>query len=238
MGRIQSIQSFSTVDGPGTRCVVFLQGCPVECIFCHNPGGWSPEGGQDIDVETLLRRLERFRPFLQTPGLTISGGEPMMQPDFTLDLIHAAKHEGWHVAVDTSGWGPTETFIKVAEASDLVILSVKHPLTPEKVIHCDPKILSNNRKALASLSVPVILRYVLIPGWTDEPEALKAVGNLAKTQPNLLRVEVLPFNNLASDKWAKLGRLSPVFTGNAFNVSEAQIRQAEEIIRDSMLETL
>lgn len=234
MGRIQSIQSFSTVDGPGTRCVVFLQGCPVGCIFCHNPGGWSLEGGEEIDSETLIRRLERFRTFLQAPGLTISGGEPMMQPGYTLELIQGAKREGWHVAVDTSGWGSTETFVKVAGAADLVILSIKHPLTPEKVIHCDPQILSANRNALASLPVPVILRYVLIPGWTDDPEALKEVGNLAKAQPNLVRVEVLPFNNLAGDKWAKLGRQSPVFAGNAFNVSEAKLRQAEEIIRNSI----
>lgn len=231
MGRIQSIQSFSTVDGPGSRCVVFLQGCPVGCLFCHNPGGWTPNGGEETDVDQLLLRLERFRPFLHDPGLTISGGEPMMQPDFTLNLIKAAQNEGWHVALDTSGWGPNETFLKVAGAADLVILSIKHPLTPEKTIQCDPQSLITNRNALASLPVPVILRYVLIPGWTDEPEALSAFGALAKAQPNLVRFEVLPFNNLAGDKWAKLGRESPLFTENTLNVSEAQIRQAEEIIQ-------
>lgn len=231
MGRIQSIQSFSTVDGPGTRCVVFLQGCPVGCVFCHNPGGWKLDGGEEIDVETLLRRLERFQPFLQAPGLTISGGEPMMQPDFTMDLVQGAKSEGWNVALDTSGWGPNDTFLKVAGAADLVIFSIKHSLNPETLIHCNPQSLIANWHALAALPVPVILRYVLIPGWTDQPEALKALGALAKAQPNLLRAEVLPFNNLAGDKWAKLGRESPLFTGNTLNVSEAQIRKAEEIIQ-------
>ena len=113
MGRIQSIQSFGTaVDGPGTRCVVFLQGCPVGCLFCHNPGAWAMDGGVESDVEQLLGRLERFRPFLQTPGLTISGGEPMAQPEFTLELIQKAKSEGWHVALDTSGWGPVGSISK------------------------------------------------------------------------------------------------------------------------------
>ena len=112
MGRIQSIQSFSTVDGPGTRCVVFLQGCPVSCMFCHNPGAWAMDGGVETDAEQLLSRLERFRPFLQTPGLTISGGEPMAQPEFTLELIRSAKKEGWHVALDTSGWGPAGSISK------------------------------------------------------------------------------------------------------------------------------
>jgi pyruvate formate lyase activating enzyme len=231
MGRIQSIQSFSTVDGPGTRCVVFLQGCPVGCIFCHNPGGWAADGGEEMDIDQLLLRLERFRPFLYSPGLTVSGGEPMMQPDFTLDLIQSAKNEGWHVALDTSGWGPVEAFLKVAGTADLVIFSIKHPLTPEKLIHCDPESLKTNWQALTSLTVPVILRYVLIPGWTDQPEALAALGALVKAQPNLERVEVLPFNSLAGDKWAGLGRGSPLFNGNKLNVTEAQLQNAEEIIK-------
>jgi pyruvate formate lyase activating enzyme len=203
-------------------------------LFCHNPGGWTTNGGVEIDVDQLLLRLERFRPFLQEPGLTISGGEPMVQPDFTLELIKAAQNEGWHVALDTSGWGANETFLKVAGAADLVILSVKHPLTPEKIIQCAPQSLITNRSALASLPVPVILRYVLIPGWTDSPEALSAFGALAKAQPNLVRIEVLPFNNLAKDKWTKLGQESPLFAENTLKVSESQIRKAEEIIRNTL----
>jgi pyruvate formate lyase activating enzyme len=191
------------------------------------------DGGEEIDVETLLRRLERFRTFLQTPGLTISGGEPLMQPDFTLELIRKAKDGGWHVALDTSGWGPNENFIIAASAADLVILSIKHPLTPETMIQCDPRSLITNRNSLAALSVPVILRYVLIPGWTDEPESLKALGALARSQPNLIRIEVLPFNNLAGDKWAQLGRESPLFNKNSIKVSEAELRHAEEIIRNA-----
>lgn len=163
MGRIQSIQSFSTVDGPGTRCVVFFQGCPVGCIFCHNPDSWEMRGGEEIEVENLMRRLERFRSFLQKPGLTIS------------------------------------------------------------------QLLTNWRR-LASLPVPVWLRYVLINKWTDDPDALRALGQLAREQPNLEKVEILPFNSLAENKWEKLGWKSPLFQGKKPIVGEEQIRRAEEVV--------
>jgi pyruvate formate lyase activating enzyme len=232
MGRIQSIQSFSTFDGPGTRCVVFLQGCPMGCLFCHNPDSWAANGGSEISVEQLLRHLERFRSFLQTPGLTISGGEPLAQPEFTLDLILNSKAEGWHVALDTSGWGPADRFIKLAGTADLVMFSIKHPLTPEKITKCDYQPILANWRALASIPVPVIVRYVLIPGWTDRPEALTALGALAKEQPNLERVEILPFNGLAADKWAELGWSNPLFERITSKVTEEQIRQAEQFVRN------
>ncbi len=235
MGRVQSILSYSTMDGPGTRCVVFLQGCPVGCRFCHNPRAWPMNGGEESSVEQLLRRLERFLPFLQTPGLTISGGEPMAQPEFTQELILSAKNEGWHVALDTSGWGPTDNFVKAAGVADLVILSIKHPLNPGKIIRCPAGQLLENRQALAFLPVPVILRYVLIPDLTDGQEALEALGTLAKTQPNLIRVEILPFNSLAEQKWAKLGWDNPLFTTVRPKVSESRIREVEELIQQSYL---
>lgn len=231
MGRIQSIQSFSTFDGPGTRSVVFLQGCPVRCLFCHNPDSWDINGGEEINVAELLRRLESFRPFLETPGLTLSGGEPLVQPEFTLEIISKAKLEGWHVALDTSGWGPNETFIEVAAAADLIMFSIKHPLTPEKVVQCNYEPMITNWRALATLSVPVILRYVLIPGWTDQLEALQTLKELASGQPHLKRIEILPFNDLAIDKWHMLQRKSPLFDGTTPVVSEEQIRKAEEILR-------
>lgn len=232
MGRIQSIQSFSTLDGPGTRCVVFLQGCPVGCIFCHNPDSWNMGGGEEVDVDHLLRRLERFRSFLKSPGLTISGGEPLAQPAFTLDLAIAAKKEGWHVALDTSGFGEEEAFTEIARQVDLVIFSIKHPLEPRKVIRCNPESMSKNWQRLAALSVPVWVRYVLIPGWTDQPQAMEALRCMIKKQPNVEKVEILPFNSLAENKWSKLGWESPLFHGGpTVKVTEEQIRQAEMMVK-------
>ena len=229
MGRIQSIHSFTTVDGPGTRSVVFFQGCPVGCVFCQNPDSWDPLAGEEISVETLMKRLERFRPFLAEPGLTISGGEPLAQPEFALELIKEAKNLGWHVALDTSGCGSAERFIEIAGAVDLVMFSIKHPLYPERVMRYDyGKVLENWRR-LAHLSVPVWLRYVLISGWTDEPEALKALGQLAQDNPNLERLEILPYNSLAENKWTKLGLATPLQSGPKPGVSEEQLKQAEEL---------
>jgi pyruvate formate lyase activating enzyme len=226
-GRIQSVHSFSTFDGPGTRCVVFFQGCPVKCIFCHNPDSWSPSGGEVVEVAELLRRLERFRPFLQTPGLTLSGGEPLFQPGFALELINGAKALGWHVALDTSGWGPEDRFAAVAGTAQLI----KHPLTPEKVTSYDFQQVLMNYRRLKSLPIKVWLRYVLIPGWTDEPESLQTLKRLALELPNLEKVEILPYNSLAENKWAKLGVENPFFNLVRASVTEEQIRLAEEMMK-------
>ena len=230
MGRIQSIHSFSTFDGPGTRCVVFLQGCPMGCTFCHNPDSWEIKGGEEVSVEALMQRIERFRPFLQTPGLTISGGEPLMQPDFTLDLIRDAHRRRWHVALDTSGWGSAERFIQVAAEVDLIMFSIKHALHPERLIRCDYEQIMENWRRLARIPVPVWLRYVLINGRTDDAEGLRALGALANENPNVQRLEILPYNSLAAGKWEKLGWQYPFKTGKTPSVTEDQIEEAEQLV--------
>ncbi len=229
-GQIQSIQSYSTVDGPGTRCVVFFQGCPVHCIFCHNPDSWANHTGESVTVDELLRRLERFRSFLHQPGLTLSGGEPLAQPDFALELAAKAHAEGWQVALDTSGWGKTDTLQQVAAACQLVIFSIKHPLTPERVSQMSYQQTLENWQSLAKLKIPVWLRYVLIPKLTDQPAALAALGELANNVPQLERVEILPFNQLAASKWSKLGRENLLFQGETPLVTEAQVKKAATIM--------
>jgi len=229
-GRIQSIQSYSTVDGPGTRCVVFFQGCPVSCIFCHNPDSWKMDAGEIISVDDLLRRLERFRVFLYQPGLTLSGGEPLAQPDFALKLAQKAHDDGWQVALDTSGWGNTTTLQKITAYCQLVIFSIKHPLTPALVSKAKHEQTLANWHSLAELNIPVWLRYVLIPNLTDQPDALTALGDLANQVPNLQRLEILPFNQLAASKWSKLGWENPLFQGEIPLVTEAQIKKAATIV--------
>jgi pyruvate formate lyase activating enzyme len=201
------------------------------CIFCHNPESWDFNSGEELDVETLLRRLGRFRTFLRNPGLTISGGEPLAQPQFTFELIKEAKAQGWHIVLDTSGWGPTEQFKKITETVDLVIFSIKHPLNPKRL--APGSNLENtlvNWRTLAELKIPVWLRYVLIPGWSDDPESLHVLGEIANRLPNLERLEVLPFNGLASDKWTRMGKKSPIFEGDKIRVSEEQVLKAEQLI--------
>lgn len=229
MGRIQQIQSFSTLDGPGARCVVFVQGCPMACLFCHNPDSWMADGGEEIAVDELLRKLERFRPFLHSPGLTISGGEPLAQLEFTVELAEKARHEGWHVAVDTSGWRSSDRLAKVADVADLIIFSVKHPLHPESISRGSLDQLQNNWLQLAKVKIPVWLRYVLIPGWTDQPEALERLKKMIAELPSLEKVEILPYNSLAESKWKDLGWDSPLFY-DPVKVTEEQVLMAESIL--------
>ena len=234
MGRIQSIQSFSTLDGPGTRCVVFFQGCPAGCLFCHNPESWAAKGGEEIAPETLLSRLDRFRPFLQEPpGLTLSGGEPLYQPAFALALAKFARADGWHIALDTCGWGPTDPFRNLVQTVDLVMFSIKHPIHPEMLSKLNPDSLLANWQLLATLETPVWLRYVLIKGWTDPPAALTVLGQLAKEMPILEKIEILPYNSLAESNWQQLKRDSPLFHGRDVTVTEEEVRQAEEFIQKS-----
>lgn len=234
IGRIQSIQSFSTLDGPGTRCVVFFQGCPAGCIFCHNPDSWAPQGGEEIDPDTLLLRLERFRPFLQNPpGLTLSGGEPLYQPSFAVKIAQAAKKRGWRLALDTSGWGPTTDFLRVVREVDLVMFSIKHPRDP-KILSClDAQQVLANWRSLAAVKVPVWLRYVLIKEWTDQPETLHLLGKLARLLPNLERIEILPYNSLAESNWRDLGRDSPLFHPAPPAVTEEDIQRAERMVGEN-----
>lgn len=231
MGRIQSIHSFSTVDGPGARSVVFFQGCPVGCIFCHNPDSWNVFGGEEISVIDLMRRVDRFRPFLSSPpGLTLSGGEPLAQGEFAAEIGKKARAEGWHVALDTSGCGSRMDFVRVVKEVDLVMFSIKHPLHPEKVTNIKLQPILENLRLLAGLTVPVWLRYVLISGWTDEPEALRALGNLAAELPNLQKIEILPFNSLAENKWADLGWEFRFSKDQKPVVIEEDIKEAERIV--------
>lgn len=238
MGRIQSISSFSTLDGPGARCVVFFQGCPMKCVFCHNPDSWNFESGQEVQVQELLRRLEEYRRFLHSPGLTMSGGEPLWQPEFALELAEKAREKGWHVALDTSGWGPSDAFVSVCKAVDLVMFSIKPVFDRPDVSYVNGLEMGRNLECLGRVDVPVWLRYVLIPGKTDRRELLVDFGKRARGIPNLHKIQILPFNCLAAEKWRMLGKANPLFEGSIRGLSEEELRKAEELVKSVSGKTL
>jgi pyruvate formate lyase activating enzyme len=231
MGRIQSISSFSTLDGPGARCVVFFQGCPMKCVFCHNPDSWDVELGHAIETQELMRRLEEYRRFFNSPALTISGGEPLWQPEFALELAHMARQKGWHVALDTSGWGPSHAFVSVCKAVDLVMFSIKPVFDRPGISYINESEMGENLECLARLGVPVWLRYVLIPDKTDSHELLVDLGIRARALPNLKKIQILPFNHLAGEKWRMLGKSNPLFEGSIRSLSEEELRKAEELVK-------
>lgn len=207
-GRIHSLQSLGTVDGPGVRCVVFMQGCPLRCICCHNPDTWDFSGGEETDPEELCRRILRFRAYFgKNGGVTVSGGEPLMQAKFVAELFRELKANGIHTALDTSGCVLNDDVHRLLDVTDLVLLDHKWPTESEY--------FANTRAHLADVeaflselnrrSVPTWLRRVIIPGGTDTEAAARTLNGIARTFQCVEKIELLPFRNLCQEKYDALG---------------------------------
>ena len=210
-GRIHSLESFGTLDGPGIRFVVFLQGCRLRCKYCHNPDTWNPAGGRETTVAELLAKITSCRNFLRSGGVTLSGGEPLLQPEFSQSLLNACREAGFHTALDTAGSVPLETGAKVLDAADLILLDIK-ALDPEL---CRELTGRDNQDELATLDYcertgkPVWIRHVLVPGWTLETTRLKALAEYLKPFRCIRRVDLLPFHQMGAYKWKELGLANP-----------------------------
>jgi len=213
-GRIHSTESFGTVDGPGFRFVIFLQGCPMRCAYCHNPDTWDPKGGTPTEASELIEQYERNKGFYEGGGITVTGGEPLMQVDFLLELFTLAKDKGIHTCIDSSGImyhpGDTEynkTLDKLMEKTDLVMLDIKH-IDPEKhkwlTSQPNDGILAF-AKYLDEKHVDVWIRHVLVPGITDDDKYLYDLGYFIGGLSNLKALDVLPYHTMGIPKYEKLG---------------------------------
>lgn len=209
-GRIHSVESFGTVDGPGIRFVVFFQGCPMRCQYCHNPDTWDYKGGRLQSAESLIAQMEKNRGFYSGGGLTITGGEPLLQPDFASELFSLAHAKGFHTCLDTSGicWpGLKGKIDEVLDHTDLVMLDIKHidsevhkSLTGQK----NTGILDFARH-LNDRKIPVWIRHVVVPGITDNQNALARLGNFLGTLSNVKALDVLPYHTMGLSKYKELG---------------------------------
>ncbi len=213
-GRIHSTESFGTVDGPGVRFVIFLQGCPMRCAYCHNPDTWDPTGGTPTEASELIEQFERNRGFYNGGGITVTGGEPLMQVDFLLELFTLAKQKEIHTCIDSSGImyhpGETEynrTLDKLMEVTDLVMLDIKH-IDPEKhkwlTGQPNDGILAF-AKYLDEKHVDVWIRHVVVPGITDDDKYLFDLGYFIGGLSNLKALDVLPYHTMGKPKYEKLG---------------------------------
>lgn len=206
-GRIHSIESLGAVDGPGVRAVVFLQGCPYRCLYCHNPDTWDFKGGTEISVDNLFDKIMRYKPyFSEKGGVTLSGGEPLGQPDFCLALIEQCKSESIHTAIDTAGSCFNNDVKAVIDAVDLVILDVKHtnPTEYETLTGGDYLIFEKFLNYSISNGKNIWVRQVIVPRLTDSEEnviELAKIANRAKAQ----KVELLPYHDMGKYKWDNLG---------------------------------
>ena len=206
-GYYHSKLTFGTVDGPGIRYVLFLAGCQLGCRFCHNPDTWA-RGQQTITAEEVLQEAEDYRQFYDPSGggITVSGGEPLLQPEFVADLLAKAKARGLHTAIDTCGLARKEAIMRVLPHVDRVLFSLKgsteasyHVLTKARL-----KDILVNLQLIAARK-PVTLRYVLIPGYTDGEDSLTALIRIVHALPQGVEVEVLPYHTMGIAKWDELG---------------------------------
>lgn len=235
-GRIHSVESFGTVDGPGIRLVIFFQGCPMRCLYCHNPDTWDVNGGQEMSADTLISQFQRNRAFYKGGGITATGGEPMRQLDFLTELFTQAKSQEIHTCLDTSGIcfdpdHPAETDALLA-VTDLVMLDIKHidddrhrALTG----HSNRRILAFAQH-LSDRGVPVWIRHVIVPGWTDDADEQQRLGYFIGGLRTLKALDVLPYHTLGRAKYEALARPYPL--PDAEPVSAEQAEQAKrEILR-------
>ncbi|GAA3114598.1 hypothetical protein GCM10010466_02110 [Planomonospora alba] len=207
-GSVHSWDISTGVDGPGTRFVVFASGCPLRCLYCHNPGTWRMHDGTRTTVDALVARAERYRRFIRIAG----GGEPLMQPAFTGELLRRCRETGLHTALDTSGHLGHRASDALLADTDLVLLDVKSwdPAAYRKVTTRDPDPTVRFARRLAELGRPAWVRFVLVPGLTDAEENVDGLAAFAATLPNVEHVDVLPYHRMAEAKYAGLGLPYPL----------------------------
>ena len=219
-GRIHSIETFGSVDGPGVRFVVFLQGCLMRCRYCHNPETWSGDAGEMMTAEEVFRRALRYRTYWgEKGGITVSGGEPLLQMEFLTELFSLAKRKGIHTCIDTCGavFRPEDpAFMEKLNAllalTDLILLDIKHidPQEHEKLCaHSNRPILAFARY-LSEVGKPVWIRHVVVPGITQDERWLYETGRFIGTLKNVKALDVLPYHDMGKIKYEKLGLEYPL----------------------------
>ena len=212
-GRVSSLQSLGTVDGPGLRYVIFLQGCPLRCVYCHNPETWDPAGGTEYAPEELVEKVLRCRAYFgEQGGVTVSGGEPLLQAPFVAELFRQLKEAGIHTALDTSGAGDLKQAAQVLDWTDLVLLDLKFPDEAGYRQYCRGSWAQT--QAFAALAgekrVPLWVRHVVVPGLNDSLEDLRAIKAQAESLPGFQKLEWLPFHNMCLEKYQQLGLPFPL----------------------------
>ncbi len=236
--RIHSIETCGTMDGPGLRYVVFMQGCLLRCQYCHNPDTWAIGKGRKVTSDQILEDLLPYEPYFRATGggITISGGEPLLHIDFLIDLFKKCKAHNIHTAIDSSGgcfrneYHYIEKLEPLLELTDLVLLDLKQ-IDDEKhqalTTHTNQNILQFAR-LLSNRGIPVWIRHVLVPGLTDDPQDLNDLHEFIQTLNNVHKVEILPFHKLGEYKWKALGL--PYQLTNTRVPSDEQVLQAKSIL--------
>lgn len=213
-GKIHSCESFGAADGPGVRYIVFLQGCKMRCKYCHNPDTWNLSGGEEKTADELIQSALKFKKYWgDKGGITISGGEPLLQIDFLIELLKKAKEQGIHTTIDTAGNPFTREepffakFEELMKYTDLLLLDLKeiNPKRHKELTGFENSNILEMAKYLSEIEKPVWIRHVLVPENSDFDEDLTALGEFIGSLSNVEKVEVLPYHTLGKFKWDNLG---------------------------------
>lgn len=208
-GRIHSLESGGMVDGPGIRFVVFTQGCPLRCLYCHNPDTHSPGGGREISVDELMTEICKYRSYMKFTGggVTMTGGEPLMQCDFTREVFRRCQALGIHTTLDTSGFAGPKASAAVLEHADLVMLCIKafDANIHSRLTGVSPDLPLRFAEYLHSIHKPTWIRFVLVPGITDSMDNVQGLAKFLAPMSNIEKVEILPFHKMGEYKWERLG---------------------------------
>ncbi len=211
LGRIHSIDTFSTLDGPGIRTVIFMQGCGLRCKFCHNPDTWSRESppSQDCTTESLMKIVIRGRPYFHASGggITFSGGEPLLQYAFIKEIFKRCRETGISTAYDSSLYVPARIVEELIDHTDLVLADIKHmnPIRSLELVGASNELNLSNIALLNQNQIPIWIRYVVVPGWTDGVAEVEAMADFIAPLAWVKRVDLLPYHDLGRHKWSLLG---------------------------------
>lgn len=230
--KVHSIESFGTVDGPGIRFVLFLQGCHLQCKYCHNRDTWDVNGGEFKSLDDIFDKIMRYKNYIYpNGGVTMTGGEPLLQSKFIFELFKKLKEEGIHTCVDTSGSLPLTDDIKnVLSVTDLVLLDIKH-IDDDKckeLVGVSNKLELDFARYLSDNNIPIWIRQVLVPGYTDDENDLLKLKDFLNTLKTVEEVEILPYHNMGEFKWKKLGFSYPL--EGVREANQADVDRAKKIL--------
>lgn len=216
IGRVHSIETFGTVDGPGIRFVLFLQGCPLRCLYCHNPDTWAFDQGTEKDSDEIVKEVIKYKSYLKNGGVTISGGEPLAQMEFVIDLFTKLKALNIHTCIDTSGYYFSEltkkNYDRLLEVTDLFLLDLKHSddekhLKLTGVSNKNPKAFA---QYLSEKKKPMWIRHVLVPGYSDDVHDLKELRKFIDTLDSVEKIEILPYHTMGVNKYKQMNQIYPL----------------------------
>lgn len=236
VGRLHSIESFGAVDGPGVRFVAFLQGCPLRCRYCHNPDTWNPQEGTVISSGELVEQILTYKSFISRGGVTISGGEPLLQAEFCEAVIDGCHENGIHTAIDTSGFIPLEISKNAIDKADMLLLDIKD-IDPDD---CEALTGQSNENAIKTLDYceetkkPVWIRHVIVPTVTLKDEKLQRLGKFLKKYSCIEKVELLPYHIMGKYKWEQLK--IPYSLEGIEPPEKEEVERAKEILRQEGIE--